>query len=425
MCISWLRFTFASPNKKLKKTVKVKAIQNTIFALFVIGLVSCGNDDLAKTAVTAPVDYQFERNGANTVSFSGQTTRIMMAEELVGAMSDFDQSVESLNEMYSNMDALGNDVAPFSQDELNISTKSVRSKVAASKDLFNTNTVEGAAIKEQLETWMYAQINEVATNQDVIANPGVAGQIADGTKTRYINAYGLEYNQAVAKSLIGGLMLDQIVNNYLSITVLDDEDNRAENDNEITEEAQSYTTMEHKWDEAYGYLFGTADATDILGTIGEGDSFLNKYLGRVNQDSDFSTIAEDIYSAFKLGRASIVAKDYTLRDQQANILKGLLSDVIGVRAVYYLQQAKIQLGSNNGGAFHSLSEGYGFIYSLRFARATNSTDALFSREEVDGFIATLMGDGSNGLWDVTPETLDQISIDIAAKFDFTLAEAAE
>ena len=93
MCISWLRFTFASPNKKLKKTVKVKAIQNTIFALFVIGLVSCGNDDLAKTAVTAPVDYQFERNGANTVSFSGQTTRIMMAEELVGAMSDFDQSV--------------------------------------------------------------------------------------------------------------------------------------------------------------------------------------------------------------------------------------------------------------------------------------------------------------------------------------------
>lgn len=403
----------------------MKTLQNIIFAILVIGLASCEDVDMTKTTVTAPAKYQFERNGASTVSFSGQTTRIMMAEELVSALSDFDQSVESLNKMYANMDALGNDVAPFSQDALNISTKSVRSKVAASNDLFNTNAVEGSAIKAQLATWMDAQINEVATNQDVLAAPGVAGQIADGTKTRYLNAYGLEYNQAVSKSLIGGLMLDQIVNNYLSNTVLDDEDNRAENDNELTEEAQSYTTMEHKWDEAYGYLFGTADATDALGTIGQGDSFLNKYLGRVNGDSDFSTIALDIYNAFKLGRAAIVAKDYTLRDQQANILKGLLSDVIGVRAVYYLQQSKIQLDSNKGGAFHGLSEGYGFIYSLRFARATNSTDALFSREEVDGFISTLMGDGSNGLWDVTPTTLDQISEDIAAKFDFTVAHAAE
>ena len=403
----------------------MKAILNTMFTLFVIGLVSCGNDDVAEITVTAPAEYQFERNGANTVSFSGQTTRIMMAEELVSAMSDFDQSVESLNEMYANMDALGNDVAPFSQDELNISTKSVRSKVAASKDLFNTNSVESLAIKSQFEDWMQAQINIVANNQDVLANPGVAGQIADGTKTRFINANGLEYNQAVAKSLIGGLMLDQIVNNYLSITVLDDKDNRAENDNEITEEAQSYTTMEHKWDEAFGYLFGTADATDYLSNVGGGDSFLNKYLGRVKGDEDFSTIAEDIYNAFKLGRAAIVAKDYNLRDEQADILKGLLSNVIGIRAVYYLQQSKIQLDSNKGGAFHGLSEGYGFIYSLRFVRSSNSTDALFSRDEVDGFISTLMGDGTNGFWDITPNTLDQISEDIASKFDFTVAQAAD
>ena len=420
-----LRFTFAPPLITTCKKAKMKTISYTLFALLVIGLASCGEDDVQQTTVTAPAEYQFDRNGASTVSFSGQTTRIQMAQELVSAMSDFDQSAESLNEMYANMDAAGNDVAPFSQDELNISTKSVRSKVAASHVLFNTNAVEGSAIKAQLSTWLDAQINEVGVNENVLAEAGVAGQIADGTSTRYISAKGLEYNQAVAKSLIGGLMLDQIVNNYLSATVLDDGDNRAQNDNGITEEAQSYTTMEHKWDEAYGYLFGTADATDILGTIGAGDSFLNKYLGRVNGDDDFSTIAEDIYNAFKLGRAAIVAKDYQLRDEQANILKGLLSQVVGVRAVYYLQQSKLQLDSNKGGAFHGLSEGFGFVYSLRFARAANSTDALFSREEVDGFISTLMGDGANGFWDITPATLDQVSADIASKFDFTLAEAAE
>lgn len=402
----------------------MKTIYTTLLAICVIGLSSCGKDKITST-VTAPEEYQFERNGASSVSFSGQTTRILMAEELVSALSDFNQSAEVLNEMYANMDVLGNDVAPFSQDELNISTKSIRSKVAASYDLFNTNSVESASIKSQISTWIDAQIDEVAINANTLAQPGMAGQIADGTKTRYINAKGLEYNQAVAKSLIGSLMLDQIINNYLSSAVLDDGDNRAENDSDITEEAQSYTTMEHKWDEAYGYLFGTADPADILGTVGSSDSFLNKYLGRVNNDDDFSSITEDIYDAFKLGRAAIVAKDYDLRDQQANILKGLLSDIIGIRSVYYLQQSKLQLDSNLGGAFHGLSEGYGFLYSLRFARAANSTEALFTKEEVDGYIATLMGDGPNGLWDVTPATLDQISEEVASKFSFTVEEAAE
>jgi hypothetical protein len=41
---------------------------------------------------------------------------------------------------------------------------------------------------------------------------------------------------------------------------------------------------------------------------------------------------------------------------------------------------------------------------------------------VDGYINTLMED--NGFWDVTPETLDQMSEDIAAEFGFTVEQAA-
>ena len=41
-------------------------------------------------------------------------------------------------------------------------------------------------------------------------------------------------------------------------------------------------------------------------------------------------IADAIYDAFKLGRAAIVAKDYTLRDEQAAIIKVELSKVVGV-----------------------------------------------------------------------------------------------
>jgi len=35
-----------------------------------------------------------------------------------------------------------------------------------------------------------------------------------------------------------------------------------------------------------------------------------------------------------------------------------------------------------------------------------------------------MNDGPNGLWDVTPSTLDAISEQIASRFSFTVAQAA-
>ena len=114
------------------------------------------------------------------------------------------------------------------------------------------------------------------------------------------------------------------------------------------EEGKSYTTMEHKWDEAYCYLFGvSSDESDPLATLGE-DAFLNKYLSRVERDSDFEGIAQQVFDAFKLGRAAIVAGDYSVRDEQANIIRELISKVIAVRAVYYLQQGKNGIPNGRG-----------------------------------------------------------------------------
>ena len=107
-------------------------------------------------------------------------------------------------------------------------------------------------------------------------------------------------------------------------------------------------------------------------------------------------------------------------------MRELISEVIGVRAVYYLQQARIVLDQPTpdfGGAFHDLSEGYGFIYSLQFTRRPNSQAPYFTKSEVDSFLEDLLDDGPNGLWDVTPQTLDALSEAIADRFDFTVAEA--
>jgi hypothetical protein len=262
----------------------------------------------------------------------------------------------------------------------------------------------------------------VFPNWNTIASAGNAGQLQQGGggSVRYMNGKGLEINQAFAKGLIGALMIDQMLNNYLSPIVLDAGTNVADNNNDVLESGKDYTSMEHKWDEAYGYLYGSEPnpAVPVL----DQDPFLSEYLDRVGGDSDFSTLAADIYNAFKLGRAAIVAKNYAVRDQQAKIIKENISKIPAVRGVFYLQASKTNLGTDNARAFHALSEAYGFIYSLQFTRKPNSTAPYVTKTEVDGYLSQLMA--GNGFWDVTDTSIDNISNAIAAKFGFTTAQAA-
>ncbi|WP_046757948.1 DUF4856 domain-containing protein [Kordia jejudonensis] len=396
-----------------KIVIGLLAISNIIF-------VSCSSDDDVTTpvdpAVVAPATYAFSRDGISTVDYNGQTTRIEMGDELISALTDNTKTEAQLDGMFAHIEGENN----FSDADLNASNKSIRSKTAASSDYFSANTTDANAIKADFDTWIANQVTEVFPNWNIIATAGNAGNLqeAGGGATRYINGKGLEYNQAVNKGLIGALMVDQILNNYVSTSVLDAGTNRADNDAGIVAEGKSYTNMEHKWDEAFGYLYGTDNAENPI--LNE-DSFLNKYVSRVENDADFTGIASEIYEAFKLGRAAIVAKNYTVRDAQANIIREKISEIIAIRAVYYLQQAKNFLDSDKAAAFHDLSEGFGFIYSLQFTRKPGTNEPYFTKSEVDGFIAELMI--GNGFWDVTPATLDEISNTISAEFNFTTAQA--
>lgn len=397
-------------------------------------IIACSDDDNSpepQSNINVPENYTFERNGESTVDFSGQTTRILMAEELVSASKDFSSTEASLKELYRNEDAAGNDSDPFQNPDLNASTKSIKEKVAASNDLFSANSSESIEIKNFFESMFFQLENEVYPNENQLANPGISGQLADGSSTRYVGPSGLEYDQLINKGLIGALMVDQAINHYLSPDVLDQNSNREDNTNKIFSDGSNYTRMEHFWDEAYGYFYGTAANTEKPNlTIGEDDNFANKYIGRLEGDPDFAGSAERIFNALKTGRSAIVANDYELRNEQIAIVRNEISKMIAVRAVYYMQQGKNALPDDRsnylayGPAFHDLSEGYGFIYSLRFTRDGETGEELFNKEDIDGLINKLLADGSNGLWDIQASTLDEISETISAKFDFSVAEAA-
>ncbi|MBQ0768335.1 MAG: DUF4856 domain-containing protein [Bizionia sp.] len=368
--------------------------------------------------IEQPTSYEFTRDGESTVSFGGQTTRIAMATELVSALKVSTTTETELNNMFAHVE--GN--IDFTDADLNASGKNIRSKVAASKDYFSANTTGSNAIKAEFDAWISEQATTVFPNWAVEATAGTAGfkQEAGGGSIRYVNGKGLELNQAVAKGLIGGLMADQILNNYLSITVLDESDNRVNNTNKVVESGKTYTTMEHKWDEAFGYLYG-AEANPAYPTL-TGDSFLNNYLGKVDEDGDFAGIANTVFNAFALGRAAIIANDYDLRDEQIAILREQISKVIAIRAVHYLQGGKNALATGDmAKTFHQLSEGFGFIYSLQFTREPDTDSPYVFDTEVNDFTTQLLQ--GNGFWEVTPATLNTMSEDIATRFGFTVQQA--
>lgn len=385
-------------------------------------LASCSSDDSpsgSEETLEIPSTYTFERDNVSTVDFNGQTTRLEMTSEILANFNDFDNASE---ELLLNMYA--NENSPFENSALNNSGKSVKSKVAASSLFFATNTVESSELKNDFENFIVEQMTTVKANRNELAEAGKAGQIAQGTTVRYVNEKGLELNQAFAKGLIGGLLADQILNNYLSNAVLDEGDNRSNNDAGITEDGKSYTTMEHKWDEAYGYLYGNPSipAEDPNSVLNESsDRLLFSYLGQVDADEDFAGIAESTFEAFKTGRAAIVAGDYELRDEQVAIIRTNLSKVIGVRAVHYLKEGEEALAAGNyGSAFHALSEGYGFIYSLRFTN-NNFGEPYLEPERVEALRADLLRD--NGFWDLTSIMLNAMMEEITSKFDFSKEQA--
>lgn len=393
----------------------------------VASLVACNNDDNPGPKIEEPEFYTFERNGESTVDFTGQSQRIAMAGEMASALLNPELTYEDLLAMYAHVAGEQN----FSTSDLNNADKNLRSKTAASADYFAADATTALAIRSEFDGWLEGQAG-VFANWTVDASEGVAGQLQQfaGGPIRYLNANGLEYNQIFLKSLIGAVMADQMLNNYLSTAVLDAGSNVENNDDEVLVEGKNYTDMEHKWDEAYGYIFGAAaNSANPLATIGTDDNFLNRYTGLVGEDPDFAGMSEAIFNAFKRGRAAVVAGNYQVRDQQADIIKEQISLMIAVRTVYYLQTGKTALEATNvdyANAFHQLSEGIGFLYSLQFTQNPDTGAPYFSRTEVQDMMETIYPTTAenHGFWDVTPADLQAVSQDIADAFGFTVAQAA-
>ena len=346
------------------------------------------NDNQGGNTIVAPTSYEFTRNGASTVSFGGQTTRLNQAEELYSALNSNESTASGLDLMFNGD---GNGSAGFADESLNGTSKIIGSKTSAS-------TLAGsAATKQRFDDMISDYAANVVPNWNQDASAGVPGAIStpDGGSTYHLNAAGQELDQLFFKGLIGAFTLDQIVNNYIHPNQLDSGSRIDDNDNDVLSGDNNYTDMEHKWDEGFGYLYGLeGDNLANAGASPSGNgSLLMKYFKKVDEEGGYEPgIGQVVYDAFIMGRTAIVNKDYELRDQQAAIIKVELSKVIGYYAIHYMNDyvAKLEAG-NVAKAHHSLSEAWGFLLSLSFTNNGND-EPFMDRATVEYFLDNYLGD---------------------------------
>merc|ERR1712193_143391 len=232
------------------------------------------------------------------------------------------------------------------------------------------------------------------------AADGSPGELSDEIRTLQVNSKGWELDQTFQKALIGALTLDQIVNNYLQPCKLD-------------AEGKPYTSMEHAWDEAFGYLYGQEpDATADLSSPGGAGTLLNKYLKKVSEGDVAPGISEPIFKAFVKGRQAIVDGDYETRDAQAKIIQENLSKVIGAMTINYLKSYLSKKNDSPADAIHALSEGYGFMLSLPFTN-NGADEPYMSQEVVDAILPNY-----ENFWTVKDDAVESHINEIVTRFGF-------
>lgn len=341
----------------LKKVVVLSMASMAFFT-------SCRNEHVTPkdNTLAVPTTYEFTRNGKTSVDLSGQRYRIDMHSQVksyANSAKEADITKAHLLELVKNENNPFSDGSFYGAAELNGTTKQIWNKIGASA---SSNQAEVQAYMEELFQEL-ENLSAVRTQTASSGTPGVLGG------KRLVNAKGIETVQLMSKSMMGALELDQIMNHYLS-------DEKLNVDNTTIAEGKNHTSMEHHWDEAFGYTGLAQDPATATNDGGDAQSkyrrFWSGYIGAVDGSVAGSGIKQKIYDAFLKGRTAIVNKNMTERNVQRDEIKRLMEKVCLIRCVHYLREGATVIADANSTAqqkakaFHATSEGLGFLYALEF-----------------------------------------------------------
>lgn len=325
-----------------------------------------------------PTTYTFTNaNGQSTVDYSGQTDRINQLIELVTYAELGESQVISaqvLTDMFANTNGNGNGNFSFT------STRNLKGKC------FSLDTATITSYFQAIQTASNSYMNA--------ASNGQAGTLSSGTSTYLFAADGFQHSELIEKAVMGAVFEYQALNVYLGSVNMNA-------DNTTPVSGETYTTMEHYWDEAFGYFsvpinFPTSSAV----------AFWGKYCNSQNATINSNQV---MMSNFLKGRAAISNKVLTDRDAAIGAIKEMWEKIAAYQAMHYLDQAAGYYGTDQAKYLHVLSEAYGFIYTLRFAPLETRK---MSVAEVDNLLAQFNGN----LWSLNVTDVNNIKATLDSNY---------
>ncbi|WP_294673344.1 DUF4856 domain-containing protein [uncultured Fluviicola sp.] len=332
----------------------------------------------AAPGYSVPTTYTFTNsNGQSTVNYAGQTDRI---NHLIAMVTYADQgtsqaiSAQVLKDMFANTNGNGNGNFSFT------SSRNLKDKC------FNLDT---ALISS------YFQSIQLASNSYMnTASNGQAGTLSSGSSTYLFGANGFEYSELIEKSIMGAVFKYQALNVYLGTTNMNA-------DNSTPVAGETYTAMEHYWDEAFGYFSVPVDFPTTPSIL-----FWGKYCNSQNTALNSNQV---MMSNFLKGRAAISNNVLADRDASITAIKGMWEKIAAYQAMKYLDQAVAYYGTDQAKFLHVLSEAYGFIYTLRFAPIDTR---VMSASEVDNLLAQFNGN----LWSLNVSDINAIKATLDSNY---------
>lgn len=330
-----------------------------------------------------PATYNFEN-----ADYSGQMARIQMLSMLEGKAKEAATAEVSATEL--------NDVFINASGDLFGTNKDIASKTASN------------AVSE-MESY-FASIDTLSGNPD---------NVIDG---RIYDQHGVEPAQMIAKGLMGALLYYQATAVYLG-------DAKMDVDNiEVTE--GKGTSMQHHWDEAFGYFGAPTDyLTEEVPEGAEDPAEKRWYWAHyANGRAGVIDANEKIFTAFLEGRTAInnhriatsnnneeaAAEALATRDAAIATIRENWERLAAANVVHYVNSAIGDLSANEeGNFFHHWSEGKAFLNTLQHNPAKNITDAELAE------LNELFG---NSPKETDAAKLQQANDQLQQIFGFTIAE---
>jgi hypothetical protein len=312
---------------------------------------ACKDGEGYPPSYTIPTSYDFEN-----VNYSGQTQRLQMFGELKAYMNSartngITLDANRLAGMYANDASLAQWTGTYE------SSKQLRDKTLS-------------AVQADFDALLAELANASAST--LPGTNGQAGRITslDGSKTYLVGDDGLDHAQLVEKGLMGACLYYQATSVYLG-------PDKMNVDNETITPGEG-TTMEHHWDEAFGYLGVPVDFPSNT----DGLLFWGSYS---NQRNDLLNSNQLLMDAFLAGRAAISNNDLIERDKAIETIRTEW-ERIAVGSVLHYINSGIANFDDMALRAHSLSEGIGFLYALQF-----NTEKSISNDQINELLVLVAG----------------------------------